>query len=65
MALNGQLSFNIASGTPGAVTATGSTLSDGTYTITIVQDASGYSLAVVTPYGATGQTGFTKGDDIE
>lgn len=62
---SGSWTFTVTSGTPSAVSGSGSTLIDGTYTITVTTDNTGNSLAVVTPYGATGQSGFTKGDDIE
>lgn len=65
MALSGSFSFTVTGGTPSAVTASGATLKDGTYTIGVGQDNSGNSLSVNTPYGATGQTGFASGDDIE
>jgi len=63
--LSGTLSFTVTSGTPSAVTAAGSTLKDGTYLISVVQDNTGVSLSVESPYGATGQAGFAMGDDIE
>jgi hypothetical protein len=59
----GSIVITMAGGTPTAVNG-GTTLQDGTYTITVTQDNTGVSLACVTPYGVTGQTGFTKGDDI-
>jgi hypothetical protein len=62
---SGTLTFTVTSGTPSAVSSAGNTLSDGTYTITVTGDNTGFTLDIVTPYGATGQSGFTKGDDIE
>jgi hypothetical protein len=61
---SGTLSFTVSSGVASAVTAAGNTLKDGTYTVTVTQDNTGTSLAIVTPYGATGQAGFQSGDDI-
>lgn len=63
--VSGTYSFTVTGGTPSAVTAAGNTLKDGSYTITVAQDNTGTSLSIVSPYGATGQTGFQPGDDIE
>jgi hypothetical protein len=65
MASSGSFTFTVTGGTPSAVTAAGTTPKDGTYSITVSQDNTGTSLAVVSPYGATGQASFQPGDDIE
>ena len=43
----------------------GTTLQDGTYTITVGQDDSGFSVDVATPYGDVGQVGIQRGDATE
>lgn len=65
MAVAGSFSFTITSGTPSAVTASGGTLSDGTYSINVEQDNTGVSIDCTTPYGDVGDTGTQKGDASE
>jgi hypothetical protein len=62
---NGQLVVTQTGGTPAVVNAGPNVLQDGVYTITVTRDNTGVSLTINTPYGATGQAGFTIGDDIE
>jgi hypothetical protein len=52
MATTGQAVFTVTAGVPSAVTITGTTITDGTYTIDVNQDNSGTVLACNTPYGA-------------
>jgi hypothetical protein len=64
MATTGGIQVTVTGGTPSA-SMTGTTLVDGTYTLTIQQDGGGISAACVTPYGTFGQDDFQKGDAIE
>jgi hypothetical protein len=64
MAFTGAIQVVVTGGVP-AATMQGTTLQDGTYTITVGQDDSGFSVDVATPYGDVGQVGIQRGDATE